>query len=77
MRHRSPQFLPPKAARKEIDRRSAVTYVLVDAGKRHEIIGYYSLSAATVLLDAVPAEMAKQLGRQQSVPTTLLGRSEA
>ena len=63
-----------KQARKEMERRSAVTYVLVDATQRQEIIGYYSLSAATVLLDAVPAEMAKQLGRQQSVPTTLMGR---
>jgi predicted N-acetyltransferase YhbS len=61
-------------ARKEMERRSAVTYVLVDAARRQEIVGYYSLSAATVLLDAVPAEMAKQLGRQQSVPTTLMGR---
>jgi predicted N-acetyltransferase YhbS len=61
-------------ARKEMERRSAVTYVLVDAARPKEIIGYYSLSAATVLLDAVPAEMARQLGRQQSVPTTLIGR---
>jgi predicted GNAT family N-acyltransferase len=61
-------------ARKEMDRRSAVTYVLVDTVRRQDILGYHSLSAATVLLDAVPAEMAKQLGRQQSVPTTLVGR---
>src|SRR4051812_49693194 len=57
-----------------MERRSAVTYVLVDAAQRQEIVGYYSLSAATVLLDTVPAEMARQLGRQQSVPTTLMGR---
>jgi len=61
-------------ARKEMERRSAVTYVLVDAAQRQEIVGYYSLSAATVLLDAVPSEMARQLGRQPSVPTTLMGR---
>jgi predicted N-acetyltransferase YhbS len=61
-------------ARKEMERRSAVTYVLIDTSNPSEIIGYYCLSAATVLLDAVPAEMAAQLGRQQSVPTTLMGR---
>lgn len=57
-----------------MERRSAITYVLVDPSAPKEIIGFYSLSAATVLLDAVPAAMAKKLGRQQSVPTTLMGR---
>ena len=61
-------------ARKEMERRSAVTYVLVDPANPAEIIGYYCLSAATVLLDAVPGEVAKHLGRQPSVPTTLMGR---
>lgn len=61
-------------ARKEMGRRSAVTYVLVDTARPAEIIGYYSLSAATVLLDDVPEAMAKKLGRQPSVPTTLMGR---
>jgi ribosomal protein S18 acetylase RimI-like enzyme len=61
-------------ARKEMERRSAVTYVLIDTSRPTEIIGYYSLSAATVLLDAVPEEIAKRLGRQPSVPTTLMGR---
>jgi len=57
-----------------MERRSAVTYVLVDPANPREIIGYYSLSAATVTLDSVPAEMAKRLGRQPNVPTTLMGR---
>jgi predicted GNAT family N-acyltransferase len=61
-------------ARREMVRRSAVTYVLVDTARPSEIVGFYSLSAATVLLDAVPAAMAQQLGRQPSVPTTLMGR---
>jgi ribosomal protein S18 acetylase RimI-like enzyme len=61
-------------ARKEMERRSAVTYVLVDLANPSEIIGYYSLSSATVLLDSVPSELAAKLGRQPSVPTTLMGR---
>lgn len=61
-------------ARKEMERRSAVTYVLVDTARPAEIVGYYSLSAATVLLEDVPEEMAKKLGRQPSVPATLMGR---
>jgi GNAT superfamily N-acetyltransferase len=61
-------------ARKEMERRSAVTYVLVDPSTPNEIIGYYSLSSATVLLDTIPAELAAKLGRQPGVPTTLMGR---
>jgi ribosomal protein S18 acetylase RimI-like enzyme len=61
-------------ARKEMERRSKVTYVLIDTSQPVEITGYYSLSAATVLLGAVPEDMAKRLGRQPSVPTTLMGR---
>jgi predicted GNAT family N-acyltransferase len=61
-------------ARKEMERRSAVTYVLIDAAKPNEVIGYYTLSSATVLLDTVPSDLATKLGRQQSVPTTLVGR---
>lgn len=61
-------------ARKEMERRSAVTCVLIDTARPAEIIGYYSLSAATVLLDAVPEDLANRLGRQPSVPTTLMGR---
>lgn len=61
-------------ARKEMDRRSAVTYVLVDALRPAEIVGYYALSAATVLLDAIPDDVARRLGRQPNVPTTLMGR---
>jgi ribosomal protein S18 acetylase RimI-like enzyme len=61
-------------ARKEMERRSAVTYVLVDTARPTQVIGYYSLSAATVLIDKIPEEMAKKLGRQPSVPTTLMGR---
>lgn len=61
-------------ARKEMERRSAVTCVLVDMARPAEIVGYYSLSAATVLLDAVPEDVARRLGRQPNVPTTLMGR---
>lgn len=39
-------------ARKEMERRSAITYVLVDPAAPSQIIGFYSLSAATVLLDS-------------------------
>ncbi len=61
-------------ARKEMERRSAVTYVLVEAETPSGIVGYYSLSSASVLLDALPEELSKKLGRQPSVPATLIGR---
>lgn len=50
-------------ARKEMERRSAVTYVLVEAEAPTQIVGYYSLSSASVLLDALPEESATRLGR--------------
>lgn len=63
-----------KQARKEMERRAAVSYVLVDPSKPKEIIGYYSLSSNTVLLDKLPSDITKRLGRYPSVPATLLGR---
>lgn len=61
-------------ARKELERRSAVTYVLVVAGDPSRIAGFYSLSSAAVPLDALPADLSQRLGKQPAVPVTLLGR---
>lgn len=63
-----------KQARKEMERRSSVTYVLVGADRPTEIVGYYSLSSASVLLDSLPEDVLEKLGRQSSVPVTLMGR---
>lgn len=38
------------------------------------IIGYYTLSAASVLLDSVPEEMARKMPRYPNVPAIRLGR---
>lgn len=61
-------------ARKEMDRRSGVTYVLVAPEYPSKIVGYYSLSSASVLLDALPEDISRRLGKQPLVPATLLGR---
>lgn len=61
-------------ARKEMERRSAVTYVLAHADNPSEIAGFYSLSSAAVTLDALPADLSTRLGKQPAVPVTLLGR---
>lgn len=63
-----------KQARKEMERRAAVCYVLVDPDKPKEIIGYYSLNSTRVLLDQLPGDITKKLGRYPSVPATLVGR---
>jgi ribosomal protein S18 acetylase RimI-like enzyme len=63
-----------KQARKEMERRAAVCYVCVVPKQPKEIIGFYSLSSTTILLDTLPDFVTKKLGRYPSVPATLLGR---
>ena len=52
----------------------AATDVLVRAKDPDTIIGYYSLSSTSVLLDRMPATLASRLPRYPNIPATLLGR---
>ena len=56
-------------ARKQI----STSFVLVEEGD-NSVIGYYSLSATSILLDDLPEKTAKKLPRYPDVPATLLGR---
>jgi len=51
----------------------SVTYVL-QGTKPSDIAGYYTLAATSVLLNDLPAGVAKRLPRYPAVPATLLGR---
>ena len=57
-------------ARREMDHRIAVVYVLYDAAEER-IAGYYTLSSLSVEL---PEEMRRTLPRYPEYPATLIGR---
>lgn len=56
----------------DIKRNLAVCYVVLP-GDCDEVIGYYTLSAASVVLDALPDDVSKKL-RYSTIPAALLGR---
>lgn len=56
----------------DIKRKYAACYVLTDK-QSGEIAGFYTLSAHTIALVDVPAEMARKLPRYPSVPAVLIG----
>ncbi len=54
-------------------RKIAAPFVAIVPGTL-AVAGYYTLSALSVLVTDLPAEIAKKLPRRQGVPVTLLGR---
>lgn len=60
-------------ASQDIKRDLAACYILAERGAS-AIIGYYTLSASSVELTDLPAELAKKAGRYHLVPAVLLGR---
>ena len=59
-------------AGQDAKRRVATPFVLVDTSG--SILGYYTLSAYGVRLDALPSAISKRLPRYPLIPATLLGR---
>lgn len=57
-----------------MDKDVAMPYVLVRTDSPEEIIGFYTLSAATIPLKDIPHKLQKRLPRYPDVPATLLGR---
>jgi GNAT superfamily N-acetyltransferase len=60
-------------ASQDIKRRIATRFVAVDLETR-DIAGFYTLTAASVVLDALAPELVKKLPRYPVVPAALLGR---
>lgn len=60
-------------ARQDAKRRIAAPFVLT-AGDDPTIIGYYTLSALSVVLDELPQAIIRKLPRYPAIPATLLGR---
>jgi predicted GNAT family N-acyltransferase len=63
-----------KRARKEAKSRTSACFVLVPVDDPGQIAGYYTLSATTIELEKLPAELTKKLPRYPRLPATLLGR---
>ena len=61
-------------ANQDVRRRAAAVFVLVPEDQPQRIAGFYSLSSASIILDELPAELAKALPRYPLVPAVLLGR---
>ena len=62
-----------KRASQEIKKKIATTFVMVE-GLTSAVIGYYTLSATSILLTDLPDETARKLPKYPQVPATLLGR---
>jgi GNAT superfamily N-acetyltransferase len=65
-------FLKTKASQQAKKRLSA-TYVLLE-NDALTVIGYYTLTATSIPLDLLPADISKKFPRYPSLPATLLGR---
>jgi hypothetical protein len=59
-------------ANQDVRRRAAAVFVLVPEDQPQRIAGFYSLSSASIILDELPAELAKALPRYPLVPAVLL-----
>jgi ribosomal protein S18 acetylase RimI-like enzyme len=63
-----------KQARQDMAAKTSVCFVLVPVSDPGRIAGYYTLSASSVLLAGLPAELSGRLPKYPNVPATLLGR---
>ncbi len=67
------EYLRLRAAQ-DVRRKVAALLVMVRDDDPHRIVGFYTLSSASILLDELPSEMAKRLPRYPAVPAVLIGR---
>lgn len=63
-----------KRARKEMDARSSACVVLVEETDPGKIVGYYTLSQASVSITQLPESLTRKLPRYPEVGATLIGR---
>src|SRR4051812_37026470 len=63
-----------KRARKEMDARTSVCFVIVPIDQPSRIAGFYTLSAAEISATNLPENVTRRLPRYPELPVTLLGR---
>jgi len=61
-------------ARREMEAGTTVCFVMVPELVPHQIAGFYTLSAATILRAELPESLTRRLPRYPELPATLLGR---
>ena len=61
-------------ASQDMRRRVAAVFVMAPEDEPGRIAGYYTLSAASVVLDQLPDDIVKKLPRYPVVPSVLIGR---
>ena len=60
-------------ASQDIKRRIATCFVAINVSDQ-DVVGYYTLTATSIALNALPPQIAKKLPRYPVVPAVLLGR---
>jgi GNAT superfamily N-acetyltransferase len=66
-------YLQNRAAQ-DMRRRVAAVFVMSPEDEPRRVAGFYSLSSASIVLDALPQELVKKLPRYPMVPAVLIGR---
>ena len=61
-------------ASQDVRRRVAAVFVFVPENKPQRVVGYYTLSSASIVLSELPDEMRKKLPRYPLIPAVLIGR---
>lgn len=61
-------------ARQDQDRRVAAVYVMVPKSDPTRIVGFYTLSAMSIVLESLPPALIRKLPRYPVVPAILIGR---
>lgn len=67
------EYLRQRAGQ-DMRRRVAAAFVMVPQDEPRRIAGYYTLSAASIVLDQLPDDIVKKLPRYTAVPAALIGR---
>jgi GNAT superfamily N-acetyltransferase len=63
-----------RQASQDMRRRAAITYVMTAVPDERTIVGYYTLSSASVHLEELPEATVRKLARYPQVGASLLGR---
>jgi GNAT superfamily N-acetyltransferase len=61
-------------AGQDVRRQVAAVFVMVPEDEPHRVAGFYTLSAASVVLESLPEDLVRKLPRYPVVPAVLLGR---
>ncbi len=61
-------------ARQDQERRVAAAYVMVPQSDPTRIVGFYTLSAMSIVLESLPETLLRKLPRYPVVPAILIGR---